>query len=239
MNMVERTNAAMSAATRSLLARLSRFCFPGGEDVARSISGVELQEAGEMRLAPEAHWVPFVARKVIESASSYFRWEARLDRSTRMAAKICDEYDGAHGRSTMKIGILPVRRITTPDADVGELQRYLASAVLCPSMILNNPALKFDAVGPNTLTLSDRQNPKAQVDIDISQDGQPLGCWAFRPRIAGRKMLWGRWFARGFDFHEWEVLRIPFQMEAKWHLPEGDFAYFRSSVKSIRRLKPQ
>lgn len=192
-----------------------------------------------MRMDPQARWIPFVAREAIDATRSSFRWEARLDPSSLTGATICDEYDSLRGRTTMKIGILPVRRITGPDADLAELQRYLASVVLCPSMLLNNPALRFDAVGPNTLTLADRGNPTAEVDLDVSKEGQPLGCWAFRPRIMGRRMVRQRWFAISADFQEWEGLRIPFQMEAKWHLPEGDFAYFRSAVKSIRKTEPQ
>lgn len=233
--MATQADAEMTAATRSLIARLSEFCFPGGEDAARSVRGVELEEAGQMRMTPEARWIPFFARETIDASCSRFRWEARLNPLRMTGATVCDEYDCPRGRTTMKIGVLPVRRITGPEADVAELQRYLASAVLCPSMLLNNPALKFDAVGPNTLTLCDRGNPKAEVDLDVSKNGQPLGCWAFRPRILGKRLVWERWSAMGADFREWEGLRIPFQMEAKWRLPEGDFAYFQSEVKSIRK----
>jgi hypothetical protein len=229
----------ISARTRALLERLTRFCFPGGEDAARSIRGVELAEAGQMRMAPKAPWIPFVAQEAIDATRSSFRWEARLNPSKLTGATVCDQYDGSGGRTTLKIGILPLRRIIGPDADVGELQRYLASVVLCPSMLLNNPALKFDAIGSNTLTLRDGGNPKAEVDLDISADGQPLGCWASRPRIIGRQMVRGPWSAMGADFREWEGFRIPFQTEAKWHLPEGEFAYFRSEVKSIKKVDPR
>jgi hypothetical protein len=67
------------------------------------------------------------------------------------------------------------------------MQRYLASAIFCPPMLLNHPTLEWNAIGPFTLRLRDRQDATgATVDLDLSDEGRPLVCRANRPRLVGK-----------------------------------------------------
>jgi hypothetical protein len=221
------------------LARLRSFLFSAGEDAARLIRAVRTTQTGEMRMSPEARWIPFTAEEFIDATRSSFRWQARLDPGKLTAPTVTDAYEEGRGRLVVKVaGVVPVQKISGPDADKGELQRYLASAVFCPSMLLNHSSVESAAVAPLTLRLCDRNDSNsAVVDIDISEEGQPLVCRADRPRLVGKQALLTPWSGVYSEFREWEGLRIPSRLEVRWHLPEGPFTYFRAEITSFTALR--
>lgn len=228
-------NESQASDTLTLLARLRSFCFPGGEDAARRIRGVRTAETGEMRMSPEARWIPFAAEQFVDATRSSFRWDARIDPGKIASPVVTDAYEGGHGRLVVKLaGVLPVKRVIGPDADKGELQRYFGSVAFCPPMLLNHPSLDFLVVGPFTLRVRDREDPTgATVDIDIDQDGRPLACRADRPRAVGKKTVLTPWSATCSEFREREGLRVASKLEVSWHLPEGPFLYFRGEITSF------
>jgi hypothetical protein len=221
-------------ATHILLERLRGFCFPEGEEVARSIRVIKTRESGQLRMSADAHWVPFSAEQVIESHRSAFHWEARMNPGKLTATTVVDVYEDGHGWLSVKVGLIPVKKITGPDADRGELQRYLASVLFCPPMLLNNPSLRCNAVGPRTLQFSDSQDPTgATVDVDISEDGSPVGCRTERPRLVGKKTVLTEWVAMCSEFRLCDGLRVPTRLEVAWKPPEGAFKYFKSQLESF------
>jgi hypothetical protein len=77
------------------------------------------------------------------------------------------------------------------DADKGELQRYLSSIAFCPPILINHASLDCTAVGSVTLRVLDRKDSTgATVDLDVSEEGQPLTCRAVRPRIVGKQAIY-------------------------------------------------
>ena len=223
----------------SLLARLRQFCFPGGEELARSVIGVRITEQGEMRMSPEARWIPFTAEEIIEARRSNFRWQARLSSSRLTPVTVTDAYENGHGYLTVKAaGLIPLKRITGPDADKGELQRYLASTMFCPPALLNHPSLEWNAVGPLSLRVRDRNDSTgATVDMEITPEGRPVICRAERPRLAGKESVLTPWWGSYLEFREWEGLRVASRLEVSWQLPEGPFTYFRSEITSLSVLR--
>ncbi len=223
----------------SLLARLRQFCLPGGEEAARSVNAVRISELGEMRMSPEARWIPFTAEQTIEARRSGFRWQARLSSGRLTAVTVTDAYENGHGYLTVKAaGLVPLKKITGADADRGELQRYLASTVFCPPALLNHPSLEWDAVRPLNLRVRDRNDPTgATVDLEITAEGRPVTCRAERPRLAGRHSVLTPWWGSYLEFREWEGLRVASRLEVSWQLPEGPFTYFRSELISLAAFR--
>ena len=221
-------------AKESGLARLRSFCFPGGEEVARWIRAIRTTQRGEIRMSPEARWIPFTADEFIDATRSSFRWEARLDPGKIGSPTVIDAYEDGHGRLQVKLGgIVPVKKITGQDTDTGEIQRYLASVVFCPPMLLNHPTLEWNALGPFMLRLRERQDPTgATVDLELSEEGRPLVCRANRPRLVGKQAVLTPWSGTASEFREHEGLRVPTRLEVTWELPEGEFTYFRGEITS-------
>jgi len=235
----EQPKQTEAANAETLLARLRTFCLPGGEDAARRVRAVRTTEIGEMRMSPAARWIPFTAEETIDATRSSFRWEARLDPGKLGSPVVTDAYEEGHGRLVVKLaGILPVKKITGPDADRGELQRYLSSIVFCPPMLLNHSSLDWTAVGPLTLRLRDRDDPTgATVDLDISENGRPLACRAVRPRIVGKQAILTDWSGICSEFREYDGLRIATKLEVAWQLPEGAFTYFQEEITSFSAVR--
>jgi len=228
-----------SRETLTLLARLRAFCFPGGEDAARRIRAVRTAEKGEMRMSPEARWIPFTAEQWVDATRSSFRWDARLDPGKLVSPVVTDAYEEGHGRLVVKLGgVLPVQKVAGPDADTGELQRYFASIMFCPPILLNHPSLEWTTVGPLTLRVRDREDPTgATVDIDIGEDGRPLTCRADRPRMVGKKAILTPWSGASLAFQEWEGLRVVSKLEVSWQFLEGPFIYFRGEITSLAAVR--
>lgn len=220
--------------TESLLASLRAFCFPGGEEAARRIREVHITEKGEMRMSPEAHWVPFTAEQTIDAKRSNFCWTAHLHTAKILPVTVTDAYEQAHGRLEAKVGPLTTQKILGSESDKGELQRYLASVVYCPAMLLNNPSLQATAAGPLTLRLRDREDPTgAAIDIEITDAGKPVACKGDRPRLVGKNTMLTPWMGIGSDFREREGLQVPDRLEVYWLYPNGWFPYYRSEITNF------
>jgi len=226
------------AQAASVLSRLRQFCLPG-EDAARAVSAVRIAEQGEMRMSPEARWIPFMAEQTIESRRSSFRWQARLSSGRLTPVTVTDAYENGRGYLTLKAaGIVPLKRISGADVDRGELQRYLASLLFCPPALLNHASLQWWTVASQTLRVRDRNDETgATVDLEMTEEGRPLTCRAQRPRLVGRQSVLTPWWGTYLEFREWEGLRVASRLEVSWQLPQGPFAYFRSQLTSFQVLR--
>ncbi len=224
-----------SRATYELLDKFREFCFPSGEEAGRDIIAVRTAETGRIRATPEAHWIPFSAKQVIQANRSAFQWEARFNPGKLTSPTVVDAYDNSHGRLSIKLaGVIPVKKVYGPEADRGELQRYLASVVFCPPMLLNHPSLSWTIIEDRILRVRDTADPSgATVDLEISDDGRPVICRAERPRIIGNKAILTPWSAKPDQFQTFEGLRVPTRLEVAWHLPEGSFTYYQSKLEGI------
>ena len=212
-----------------LIERLRSYCFPGGEERARLVRAVRTTQRGEIRGGSGARWLSFTAEEEIDATRSRFRWFARAGKVT-----VTDAYEEGRGSLVVKAaGLIPISRATGPDADRGELQRYLASVMFCPPMLLNNRALEWTETGPASLQVRDRNEPSATIDLELAEDGLPKVCRANRPRLVGKRAELTPWSGVGSEPREWEGLRVPTRLEVFWHLPEGSFCYFRADVLTL------
>lgn len=207
--------------TESLLARARAICFPGGEEAARAIRVVRMTERGELRLRPNADWVPFTAEQEIDATESRFSWTARFPSFT-----ITDAYDNRHGRLTVE-----GHTVTNPDLDRAELQRYLASLPMCPTMLLHHAGLEFTPIGPWTLRVRDRHAPSGwTVDLEFNESGCPIAATAERPQLEGRHAVAKTWKTTVSDFEQRDGLLLPTRAAASWLLPEGEFQYYLAEI---------
>lgn len=227
------------AETESLLKRLRSFYFPGGETAARRIRAIITTESGWFQMAPSARAIPFTAEQHTDCTSSSFVWKARLNPGKLGTATVVDSYQDGHGSIAVRaLGLMPAKKFSGRDVDLGELQRYLASIALCPAALVNHSTIEFQALDSSTLRAYDTKDwLGAYIDFIISRDGMPAGCQAQRPRLVGKHSISTPWFTQGSGFRVYEGLRVPTQLEARWDLPEGPFTYYRSEVTSFRCLR--
>ncbi len=221
--------------TAELLALLRGFLLPGGEDAARQVRAIRTRQRGEMRMSPDSRWIPFTAREEIQARRSAFRWDARYGR----AMSVTDAYEEGHGRLVLKAaGLIPVRKMTGPEFDKGELQRYLASVIFCPPALVNNELLEWSPAGPLALRLRDRlARTGGSVKLVLNEEGQPVRCEADRPRLDGKWTVLTPWKADVTEFREWDGLLVTSRFEAAWQLGDDWLPYFRGEVTSAEILR--
>jgi len=223
--------------TQPLLGLLRSFCFARGEQPALG-SAIRTTESGYLQMSPEARCIPFTAKQVFDTTQSRFHRQARLDPGKLTSLTISNAYEKARGTVAIKLAsLIPARRFAGPEVDRAELQHYLASLVFFPPMLLNHVALEFKVVAPLVLRFWDRHDRAATVDVELSDSGSPLACRAERPRVAGKRFILTRWSATASEFHILEGLRVPFHLQAAWHLAHTTFTYYQSRITSFEVLR--
>lgn len=224
--------------TSDLMARLKAYCFPGGEEAARAVRGIKTTQRGEIRASPEARWVPFTAEESVDATKSSFCWDAQMGSGVITSVHVTDAYENGHGRLVLKKGPIPLKKLTGPVVDGGELQRYLAYITYCPAMLLNHASLELAAVGPLTLRVRDRSaQADTSVDLDLREDGCPMVARAIRPMVVGKRVIPTPWSAIGSDPTEQSGMRISRKLEASWNLPEQSFVYIHIELTSLMLLR--
>jgi hypothetical protein len=230
---------ALDPAAEALLARWRAWAFPGGEEAARTIRAVEWREAGEIRSSLKARWMPFTATQRSDATRSAFRWDAVIGTGALTRTAVTDAFEEGRGFLTARAaGVVPVARIEGPETDRGEIQRYLADLGRCPTALLLHPTLEFASAGEGVLRARDAAGPEgATVDLELGPEGAPVAVRAMRFRAQGRRFVEGPWSGRMTGAQEWEGLRVPVGLTVSWHLPEGEFAYFRAEGTPIRAVR--
>jgi hypothetical protein len=217
----------------SLVERIKAFSLPAGELAVRGVRGIKTTQRGEFRSSPNATWIAFNAEEYVDAMKSGFCWTAQMGTGLK-SFNVTDAYDNGQGRLVVKKGPLKLRELRGGDVDKGELQRYLAYLSYCPTMIVNNPYLVMESVGPQTLRISDKSDQTgASVDLDVEDTGRISLARAIRPMTVARKIVMTPWSGRTSDFKEWQGLRIPYSMEAAWEPPEAAFTYIRIKLTSV------
>jgi hypothetical protein len=223
---------------QDLLRQLCSFFFPAGEERARAVTRIETEERGEFRSSPGGRWVPFTADEYVDATRSAFRWDARIGSGPIASVNVTDAYEQGQGRLVVRKGPITLRKLTGPDVDQGELQRYLAMVACCPSMILNNRALVWMAPGPRSLRVSDREDRTgASLDIEIDHDGRPVAFTALRPMSVGKLSKLTPWSATCSEFEERDGIRTPRRLDASWNLEDGRFTYIRMEIVTLRAVR--
>jgi hypothetical protein len=215
---------------------MKAFCFPAGEDAARSVRGIRTVQRGELRNSPAARWMPFMAEETVSATASSFRWEARFAGGS---LKVTDAFENGSGRLVMSLGgLVPVKKFDGPDVDHAELQRYLSYIAVCPPMLLNHGSLEFTEGGEATVGVGDRRDSGARIVVDIDSDGRPVACRADRPRLQGKQSIPTPWRAAAGEWRNFDGFRAATHLEAAWVLHGEEFVYFRADMTSLAIIRP-
>jgi deoxyribonuclease V len=191
---------------------------------------VLLHQTGEMRLTPARDWMPFTAEQTIAADKTEFVWHARFKMAPLVTAVVEDAFEGGHGRLDAKIwGVIPVAHARGIDVDRGERQRYLAELPWCPMALLYNEELQFDSVGEREIRVW-VGDPQTYVDLRFDEAGDIVGTYT---ETRKRDDITHPWEGRFSDYRDFAGVRAPARGEVMWHLPEGEFTYWRGEVTHL------
>jgi hypothetical protein len=120
-------------------------------------SSVILKMRGEMRLKPEAKWMPMEAEEIL-SIPSGFVWKAAV-RSGLIRLNGADYYANRIGRVRFGMwGIIPLVNQTGPDISRSSIGRLACEMIWLPSSLLPQSGVKWEVV--------DKESAKATMKID-------------------------------------------------------------------------
>ena len=196
---------------------------------------VWLRQCGEMRANLRDPWRPFIAEQVIGIHQPGFAWLARMQVSSLASARILDCYgDGAGLLEARLFGSLPLARAAGPQADKGELMRYLAELAWAPHVMLHNPQLSWREIDATTVEVStESQAGPARVRL-IFENGDIARMEADdRPRMVGHRIVPTRWQGHCCGYREMKGCRIPTRTAVSWLLQDGPFEYWRGRVTAF------
>lgn len=216
------------------VARYLRMALPGGPLAWRA---VRLLQQGEMRLQQGGgRWLPFRARQRLASAPPEFQWQARIRLAPLLWARVMDEYLDGLGRLQARLwGVIPLASAEN-DAhlDEAELLRYLAEAVWFPQALLPSERLQWQATGPDSALAILRDGvTQARLTFHFNRAGEIVRGEALRPALQGSRYVSRGWTTRYHDWQSHHGMRVPMAGSAAWHLPAGEWAYWRGRITSL------
>jgi hypothetical protein len=201
-------------------------------------AAVRLRQRGHMRLRQGWPWLPFEARQVFTTDPPGFIWRATMKPVPGLRVTARDAFTDGHGRMTVTLApSLKVVGECGPEFDQGELLRFLGELPWFPAAYVL-PYLSWepidDVAARVAMTVGD---VVASAVVRVAQDGSSTEVAAERYRTAGKA---GRrlvpWSGTHTSFQEVNGLLLPARAEVRWHLPDGDFSYFRATVSDIEYM---
>ena len=115
----------------------------------------------------------------------------------------------------------------------GELMRFLAEAAWYPTALLPGPAISWTALGDRSAraTLVDGLNAVSlRFDFDAHGLIATVSTEA-RGRTVGNETVPTPWIGRFWNYSEHGGMRVPFEAEVSWLLPEGARPYGAAGLR--------
>ncbi len=215
------------------VARYLALVIPQGRPRVRC---VQFTQTGTFRTrdTPE-QWKPFRAIQYVATAPPGFVWEATVRMAPLLAVHVVDSYrEGAGLLDARLLGAFPVAHAAGPEADSGEMMRYLAEAIWYPTALVPDERLRWQGVDEHTAVavLHDRGREVA-ITFHFDDEGLIAYSEADRFRIEKgrpRKVPW-RAYCSGYVVRG--GFRVPLEARVAWQLPEGELEYFRGRIEHI------
>lgn len=211
--------------------RYLRYAEVVGKEPVRT---VHLKQRGFMRTQPGQRWMPLVAEQDFTINPPAFVWRATVHLFPLVSISAVDEFFEGHGSMRIKLlSFIPMGNAQGPKMDQGELQRYLGEMVWFPTAWLSSD-IEWQAIDENSAQATMRQQDiTASVVLHINEQGQLFSVTAQRYMAQGKSYQLVPWSVRAGEYQEADGMRIPTQVEVTWHLPSGDFTWFRVKISEI------
>jgi hypothetical protein len=198
---------------------------------------VHVRWAGEMRLAPDAAWVPFTAEQEFTLNPPGFVWDAAVHMMPFVAVRVRDTYVAGSATMLGRIGglVTVVNAADAPELAQSALARWLGEAAWFPMALLPRAGVRWEAVDVGSARVVVEDGPtSAAADMHFAPTGELRRMTALRYRdVDGTAELTPFEGVYG-DYGSVSGVMVPTSAEVAWLLPEGRFAYWRGRPVAIR-----
>jgi hypothetical protein len=197
-----------------------------------SIRTVWLQQEGFFRRGQK--WLPLRAEQSFATDPPGFAWQAKIRFLPLLNFSVTDMFFNGHGRLHGKLlSWFKVVDASGPEADQGELLRYLTEMALFPTA-WPSPYIEWESIDGRSARATLRL-PSVAVSAVIHFDDQYNVCrvTAQRHMEEDGGFVLRQWSGQFSDYQRIHGLLIPVRASASWQLDSGDREYFRGEVTRI------
>jgi hypothetical protein len=203
------------------------------------IEAALLTHAGQMNMSETGEsWKPFTSHQRVITLRPGFDWDARIAMFPGVPVFVHDAYVAGEGLLQGAIyGLIPVVNMAgTPEAARGELLRFFAEAVWCPTALLPSQGVRWEAVDEHSARAFLTDGPVAlNLLFTFNRDGLVAGIRAdARDRVVNGQASSLPWQGRFSNYAVQDGMQVPMQGEVAWVFAEGEKTYWRGTTTSLR-----
>ncbi len=226
-----------------LPAPVQRFFKTVLKDGQAIVAAVKLSQQGQFNMSEtEDKWSPFTATQLVMTQRLGFDWDARIQMAPGLNAFVHDTYLLGEGNlHASLLGLVTVADVRgTPEADQGELMRFLAEATWYPTALLPSQGVRWDAIPQRGGCANDDTSARATLT-----DGATTVSLVFQFNAEGTiatmraearyrdKLTAMPWSGRFWEYSVRNGMLIPLEGEVGWEYPEGTRLYFKGKITEI------
>jgi len=215
--------------------RYFRTVLKEGQPLVRAVS---VEHTGTFNMSETGErWKPFSSTQRVTIRRPGFVWDARVRMVPGMTVYVHDAYVAGEGVLTAKLfGLVSLVNLRgTPEVAQGELMRFFAEAAWYPTALLPSQGVQWESVddtsakatlrdGETTLTMLFRFNESGLIESVRAEE---------RGRTVAGAVIPTPWEGRWSNYELRDGMRIPFEGEVAWILPEGSKPYWRGRITKI------
>ena len=162
-------------------------------------------------------WIPFTANTVSTISPPGFVWDATM-MYMGIPIQVRDMFIKNKGTMEASLfGVYSIVRLSdTPEANIGELMRWLAEIVLYPSAFLLEQ-WKFTP-SSEKVTVELQSYPDISIDFYFDEKTNLIyKIYAIRPKLVGNETILSPWEGHMFDYKLYHDVYVPTRMEVGWY----------------------
>ena len=183
-------------------------------------------------------WRAFTAEQDFNPAAPGFVWNARIQFAPAIPVFVRDSFvvDRASMRGAI-FGVVPVVNAQpSPDLASGALQRYLGECAWLPTALLPSQGVTWAALDDTrAIAAIAAGTTRVSLEFRFNADALPVSIFAPARMMddGAGQMVPRPWEARIQSFTQQNGMTIPARATAVWHLPGGDFEYWRGTPERV------
>ena len=208
------------------------------KDGQKYIHLAAFEQEGQLTTAPESKkFLPFTAVQHVNAADPGFIWNAKISMAPVLHIRVVDSFiDGKAGGLVMLLSAFTVASEENTDRlKSGALYRYLAEGVWCPTTLLPENGVQWQAIDGNRAlaTLSD-SGSTVSLEFTFNDKGEIVKIYTTeRFGLFDGEYRQYPWEGHFSDYVEKDGMMVPARGEVGWHLPEGFWLFWKGEIQDV------
>ena len=232
---VERGGPEQWAALEALPAPVRRYAEASGAARHAPVRAVRLRHGGTFRPAFDKPWLAIRGEQYFASDPPGFVWRGRVRAAPGLWIDARDRsIEGEGNMRVMLASSFPLADVSGREMDEAALQRLLAEMVWFPTALLDVRYVRWTPVDDTRAQATLRvRGREATVTFHFDANGMPSRITADRHRDVAGKPVLTPWAGECSGYREHDGLRVPFRLEASWHVSGRAEPYARFAVEEL------